>query len=705
MDSVSGFVRDHPLVPGSAVAFILFYTFYKRIFPAARPVSSTAIGSAKEGETAPRRNKQHRNILEKPVDEVSTLYELLSRSAKKFADRKAVGWREVEQIIEEVKEMTTVVDGEERKEMKKWNYWQLSHYKWFTFAELFERVDAVGSGLVSNQVGLVPRESKLGIFCNTCPEWITIAHACFQHSIPVVTVYANLGDEGLTHAIQEGSLTHLFCNAELLPALMKVKPKCPSLRYVIYIDKPAAGAVEQVQSSMKALSFQELLDIGKAHPAKHTPPSPRDIAVIMYTSGTTDLPKGVMITHGNLVAALGGAYKAVDVFPNDVYIAYLPLAHVLELIIENFVLLCGLPLGYANPRTLVDSSVRNCKGDLTELKPTLMAGVPAVWERIRKGIIAKVAGASPVTRGLFNAAYKYKAWMIKGGASTPVVDAIVFKKFRAAVGGRVRAILSGGAPISRDTHEFLRCCFGIPVIQGYGLTECCGICTLMDLKDPGYERVGPPVACTEIKLIDVPEMKYFATDKNPRGEVLLRGPNVTLGYYKNEKKTQEDFVNGWFHTGDIGQWNPDGTLSIIDRKKNLVKLSHGEYVALEKLESKYKACKYVENMLVYGDSQKDYVVAVVLPVRAELTAWAKSRGVPSDNFEELCKSREAKSFITKELQDIGKKEGLKSYEQVNAVYLCPQEWTPENDLLTAAQKIKRQPIVNKYKNDIEALYK
>lgn len=709
MEDVTQYVKEHPLIPITSTAFALFFfaSLYKKIFPSLPPTSSVAIGAAKPGESSARRNKAHREILSSPDDSTRTLHDILLRSVKKYGKQNAMGWREIVKTISEDKEMVTKDDdGNEKKEMKKWIYYQLSEYKWISYEEVFERVQALGNGLVSKDIGLIPKKVQFGIFCNTCPQWFLVAHGCFVHSIPVVTVYANLGEEGLVHAIHEGELTHLFCNAELLPLIKKVLPECPTLKCVIFVDKPSSGAIENLQSAkIKCVSYDELLKIGKQNPTEPLPAKSDDIAFIMYTSGTTDLPKGVMMTHANMIGAAGGASRVVEAQKNDLYIAYLPLAHVLELIVENFMLYAGVPIGYANTKTLIDSAVRDCKGDLNELRPTLMAGVPAVWERIRRGAMTKIEHSSIVVRTLFNVAYKYKSFMLRSGSTTPIVDAIVFSKFRAQVGGNVRAILSGGAPISKESHQFLRACFSCPVVQGYGLTECCGLATLQDLKDPGYDKVGPPVPCTEIKLLDVPEMKYFSTDKPfQRGEIVLRGPNVTLGYFKNEKKTNEDFKNGWFYTGDIGQWNADGTLSVIDRKKNLVKLSHGEYVALEKLESKFKQLKFIENMMVYGDSKQEYLVAIVVPVKSDLESWAKSNGV-SGSYDEICKSKEAKKMVLDKLKEISKKEGMKSIETVGNVFLCSEEWTPENDMVTAAQKIKRQPIAKKYEKEIEAMYK
>jgi len=319
--------------------------------------------------------------------------------------------------------------------------------------------------------------------------------------------------------------------------------------------------------------------------------------------------------------------------------------------------------------------------------------------------MAKLENAGSITQKIFQWAYDTKLKRLGTGVSSPLLDKLVFNKFKDQVGGRLRYIVSGGAPISVETHQFLRVCFGIPVCQGYGLTETCGVMTLMAVDDFGNDETGATVPSCEVKLVDVPDMGYNSKDKpNPRGEVAIRGPNVTMGYYNNEKKTKEDFRDGWFFTGDIGRFNSDGTLSIIDRKKNLVKLSHGEYIALEKLESKFKVSKYCENICVYADGFRDYPVALVVPAKTILEDWATKNNIHEPTFEALCSRREAKKLILDSILEIGKKEALKSIELPQKVFLCSFEWTPENECLTAAFKVKRQTIIAKLRSEIDALY-
>jgi len=229
----------------------------------------------------------------------------------------------------------------------------------------------------------------------------------------------------------------------------------------------------------------------------------------------------------------------------------------------------------------------------------------------------------------------------------------------------------------------------------------------MNIHDPGLCRIGPPLPGMQIKLVDVEEMGYSSNDApNPRVEVWLWGPNVaTLGYYKSPQKTAEDFVDGWFKTGDVGQWTSDGALEIFDRVKNLVKLSNGEYIALENLESKFRSSPLIDMICVYADSTQPFVVALVVPVRNRLTEWAHEHGIPeADNFEELCKNRKARDAVLASLVSVGKACKMKSFELPRDVYLCPEEWTPQNGMLTAAMKLKRAPVNARFKREIEEMY-
>jgi len=630
--------------------------------------------------------------------------DLLPKAAKTFADKPCLGYRDLIKIHKEVKEVATKVEGETKMVKKDWFYEERSAYKWLSYKEVDAKVKLIANALL--ELGL-KENSRLGIYCNTRYEWQMIAQACFRTNITVVTVYANLGEEGLAYALEQGELEHLFTSSDLLPMVAKLKDTLPTLSTVIYVDTAKEEVLASFEKSgLKAVHFDELSDIGKSNSHVFTSPAPDDLAVIMYTSGTTGAPKGVMMTHANLIACVAAVSLTIDIKPSDVYLAMLPLAHVLELVVETCLFSFGCALGYGSAKTLTDATVKNCKGDLSELSPTLMAGVPMIWERIRKATLAKLSESSSIVRSIFWTAYKLRGYYLPIPLLQPILNALVFNKFKDQLGGRMRLIVSGGAALSKETHEFVRRCFNIAFLQGYGLTETCGASVLLPPDHPGFLVAGAPLPCVEIKLRDIPDMGYHAADlPHPRGEVCIRGPSVAQGYYKLREQTAEAFgEDGWFATGDVGEWREDGVLAIVDRKKNLVKLAHGEYIALEKMENRYKDSILVENVCAYGDSEREYPIALVIPNRVALTKWAEDNKVPFDSFEHLCESKQAEKHVLAAIVAAARKANLKEIEIVRGVALLHDEWTPDNGLLTAAMKLQRAKIYAKYKDAINQAY-
>jgi long-chain acyl-CoA synthetase len=270
--------------------------------------------------------------------------------------------------------------------------------------------------------------------------------------------------------------------------------------------------------------------------------------------------------------------------PGDGLLTYLPLAHILEFVFENAVLFWGGTMGYGNFRTLSDANVRNCNGDIKEFKPTILVGVPAVWETVKKGIIAKVNAGSFITKNLFWGAMAAKNFLLDNNLpGTAILDGVVFSKVREATGGKLRICFNGGGPISKDTLRFISMAIA-PLISGYGLTETCAMGAVQDPLSWYPEALGDLPGCIEMKLVDFPDAGYFAASTPPQGEIWIRGTSVTSGYLDLESENKEAFSeDGWFKTGDIGEWDPNGQIKIIDRKKNLVKTSNGEYIALEKV--------------------------------------------------------------------------------------------------------------------------
>ena len=303
------------------------------------------------------------------------------------------------------------------------------------------------------------------------PSWQFVAHACASISTTIATAYDTLGESGLQHSLNEPDCVGVFTNADLLPVLAKIIGEVPSLRVVIYDGQPTESVLSKIKGSREGVvvhSLDALRELGRQQPlelAESRTPSSDDVACIMYTSGTTGPPKGVVLKHSNLVAAVGSVIFMVGhhLKPGDTLLAFLPLAHILEYAIELCFLFIGGCCGYGRVKTLTDQSVRNCQGDIKAFRPTIMAGVPAIWELIRKGIVAQVNNAGFIRKSIFNAAMAVKK------ANIPVlkniVDWFVFAKIRQAIGGRLRLGLSGSAALSRETQEFLNLALAT-VVQG-----------------------------------------------------------------------------------------------------------------------------------------------------------------------------------------------------------------------------------------------
>ncbi|XP_059186686.1 long-chain-fatty-acid--CoA ligase 3a [Centropristis striata] len=633
---------------------------------------------------------------------VDTLDKVFEYAARRFPQRDCLGTREV--ISEE---------DERQSNGKVFKKVVLGEYHWISYKEIHTAATQLGSGLAS--LGQRPK-NNIAIFCETRAEWIIAAQACFMHNFPLATLYSTLGGPAIVHGLNETQVTHIITSRELLETRLKaILIEVPRLQHIIVVDDtPTSWPGYPRGISVHNMEAVQKLGVKPENAARERkPPLPSDIAVIMYTSGSTGIPKGVMISHSNIIAGIAGmAARIPNLCEEDTYIGYLPLAHVLELSAELVCVSHGCRIGYSSPQTLADQSTKikkGSKGDTSVLQPTLMAAVPEIMDRIYKNVMAKVEEMSCVQRTLFILAYNYKLEQLAKGYSTPLCDKLVFKKIRSLLGGQIRVLLSGGAPLSAATQRFMNVCFCCPVGQGYGLTETCGAGTICELWDYSTGRVGGPLVCCEIKLKDWAEGGYRSTDKpHPRGEILIGGPNVTMGYYKNEPKLQEDFFvdeNGqrWFCTGDIGEFHEDGCLRIIDRKKDLVKLQAGEYVSLGKVEAMLKNCPLVDNICAYANSDETYVIGFVVPNQKHFLALADQYGIRGP-YEELCNSKVMEELVLKVITEAALPDHLERFEIPRKICLSPDPWTPETGLVTDAFKLKRKELKTRYQDDIERMY-
>ncbi|CAG8442115.1 6583_t:CDS:2 [Dentiscutata heterogama] len=450
------------------------------------------------------------------------------------------------------------------------------------------------------------------------------------------------------------------------------------------------------------LDFIEVERLGQQYPHIHNPPSPDDIACICYTSGTTGVPKGALLTHTNFIGAKNGFNLCWAARQDDVCIFVLVLLYSIDFYLRP-------TIGYFR------GNVLNLIDDMTELKPTIFPSVPRLLTRVHAKLQQNTVFAPGIKGALSRMAVSAKLKNLEDGKgfTHTLWDKLIFSKIKQVIGGRVRLILTGSAPIGPEVLQFLRIAFACDITEGYGQTE--GICAAtMTLKDENAAgHVGGPIPCNEIKLVDVPEMNYFSTDKPfPRGELCYRGPSVFRGYYKDDAKTKETIdKDGWLHSGDIAYINARGSaFCIIDRKKNIFKLSHGEYVAPEKIENAYVNSNLILQIFVHGDSLRNYLVAIVVPDPETFVPWANAlikQNVSlgdEKGLEILVNDKNVKKAFLEHMNEVAKQTKLKGFETVKAIYLSSVPFSVENHILTPTLKLKRHEAQKHFRSIIDKLY-
>ncbi|KAL3273201.1 hypothetical protein HHI36_014657 [Cryptolaemus montrouzieri] len=600
-----------------------------------------------------------------------TLYESFRRGAKESNNGPCLGWR----------------DSYNRP------------YQWMTYNEALLRAKNFGSGLVS--LGLAPNPSSIvGIYSVNCPEWILTEQAVYCYSMVLVPLYDTLGPDACAFIIKQVEMSVVICEDDhKCNAVLDRSPRCLKTMIVCRDVRPATKTRAK-NRGIEIIKFTDIEARGAKTDNPLVPPLPTDLCTICYTSGTTGNPKGVMLTHENVIASVSavllqmGEYKPKS---SDCMISFLPLAHMLERCCENAMYMVGASVGFYM------GDIRRLSDDMKMLKPTVTPAVPRLLNRIYDKVMADING-SFLKKFIFNMALSAKEGELKRSIvrTNSFWDMLVFKKVQEGMGGNLRLMLVGSAPLAENVLTFIRCALGCVVVEGYGQTECCAPITLSIQGDHMPGHVGPPVACCCVKLVDVPEMEYWAD--NNQGEVCVKGTNVFKGYYKDPEKTAETIDEmGWHHTGDVGMWQANGTLKIIDRKKHIFKLSQGEYIVPEKIENVYIRSQYVQQVFVHGESLKSCIVAIVVPDVDVIKCWAQENSIPG-TFSVLCNNSEIKQLIFDDMIVWGKEAGLKSFEQVKDIYLHPDPFSVQNGLLTPTMKSKRPQLKAYFKPQIEDMY-
>ncbi|KAL7645171.1 UNVERIFIED_CONTAM: hypothetical protein RMT77_003549 [Armadillidium vulgare] len=654
------------------------------------------VKSTKDGKPYPL-NSRLRPLF-KSAD-VTTVGAALDYGANKYGNKPFMGTRRLI-AREKVKE-----DGKILEKL------HLGEYRWLTYKEVKDTSDKIGWAIRS--LGIKPLD-RIAILAETRAEWFMTAMGCLKQRMTVCTLYTTLSDEALVHAINETEVRLVVTSYDLFQRLKKILSFCPLVNIIIVLeDQLDSVSLDGIPINIKVIMFSDLTK--QDYPTQGNPvPSPNDTAIIMYTSGSTGTPKGVELNHTNILESVIAYSVQMNVGPDDRYLAFLPLAHIMELATEVALVSLGITMLYSSPHTLTDSSAKileGTTGDAKIARPTLMNAVPLVLDRVIKSIFSAVEKQGFIKSLIFSSIVKFKPWLDYVPFAGAILDYLIFNKVKEELGGQVKRMVIGGAPVPPQTHSLMRTIFGCSVQVGYGSTETASCTTGMDEDDVTTGEVGAPNLGVILKLQSWEEGGYLTTDlPYPRGEIIAGGPCVAKGYFKQTQETVGAFFEEdgqrWFRTGDIGELDDKGVLKIIDRKKDLVKLKHGEYVSLGNAEAKLKTLPIVDNICVFADPMQDKTVAVIVPTTEKLLHVSKLVGVEDEGvtIDELCSDVKVKEAILKELQSHGRKHGLTRWEIPAALHLTPDPWTPDTGLVTAALKLRRKQLGQHYQIMVREMY-
>ncbi|EFJ51001.1 hypothetical protein VOLCADRAFT_40665, partial [Volvox carteri f. nagariensis] len=569
-----------------------------------------------------------------------------------------------------------------------------------SYDETERQVELLSAGLAA-AAGLRAGE-RVAVYAANCPEWMLVLQACNRMNYVCVPVYDTLGRDAVQYVVNHSGRTCSSSSSGTIAAI--ASSASHEANSVAVTDGEVKDAM---RPRVRCTTYTELLELGMRAGAvpPPQPPRPRDLTTIMYTSGTTGEPKGVQLPHSAVVATIASLAAALEhyneqVRPGDSMLSYLPLAHIFDRVSEETCLAAGGCIGYWS------GDVTRVGEDAVAFKPTVFIGVPRVYDKFFETVQERLAQVHWLRRSIFQAMYDRKLAVLRGGArpDAATLRLIVFGRVRRGLGGRLRLVVSGGAPLSYRVEEFLRVTLGCPVSQGYGLTETCAASFLQNPYDCAQAgSVGPPLLCTEFRLRSVPDMGYLAEgggemSQMPAGELLLRGPQLFTGMYEEEEEVHDPRRGRWFCTGDIATLRPDGSLEIVDRIKNMFKLSQGEYISPEHLEAVYGEAPVVEQIWVYGDSRKPFLVAVVVPKLREVLPLAGKMEIIAPGAPAAAAAAAAAA------KAIGRVNHLRGFEIVRAVHLVPEPFSPDNGLMTATLKLRRPMLLRRYRREVDEMY-
>ena len=557
-----------------------------------------------------------------------------------------------------------------------------------TYREAGDIVENLASGLAS--LG-VQKGDKIAIISTNSSRWAFADYAITGLGAVTVTVYPTLTTPHMKYIFDDSETHYAFVgNKEQLDKTKSLIQECEHMKGYVLMD-------DSDDDTDKVFGFSSLIERGKAYKessdfdfkAIASTINPDDLLTLIYTSGTTGNPKGAMLSHNNLIANIKSGKKSIHIDESDVFLSFLPLSHVFERMVGHF---SGLTSG---GRVYYAESIDTVADNMGEIKPTIMASVPRLYEKMYAKIIDKVSNDPPLRQKIFWWAISVgkeampnicknsrpSGWL---GFKFGLAEKLVFSKIKERVGGRLRFFVSGGAPLSQEIAEFFAAA-NIIILEGYELTETSPVITNNRLEDVKFGTVGKPIDGVEVKIAE-------------DGEIICRGENVMLGYYNNEAATREVIdENGWFHTGDIGEFDEDGFLRITDRKKNIIVTSGGKNIAPAPMEIALIASKYIEQVVVLGD-RRNFVSALIVVAQETLSEWANEQGIDGEIIQDERTDKLFENEVSKAMA------GFAHYETVKKFKLVADEWSVESGELTPTLKVKRKVVEKKYADLIDSIY-
>ncbi len=642
-------------------------------------MTTTTVPSVTPAAAAPRLMEAQGEPISLPDElRADNLVALVHKSVERYPDKEALRWK-----LPKTRRQTGGLPQEEETAV-----WTSTTYR-----QTWDWITQVAMGL--KHTGIRDGD-RVCIMSRTRPAWLAADLGAMSLGAVTCPIYPSVEPNQAAFVINNVGAKLVFVeNLQQAAKIEQVRGECPTLEHVVVIE-------DRGRLPEGAISFGDIFDLATVDPGEIREWTEawkgfgRDrVATIVHTSGTTANPKGVVLTHGNILHNYEAGIQAVDFTEHDTFLSFLPLSHMTERAAGQIVPLGrGCTIAYAEP------AIERLAANMAEVRPTVMVAVPRLYERLYARVISTVEAAPPLRQRIFYWAQRLGArhyqnhldghqngiWL---KVQMKLADRLVFHKIRARTGGRVRYFVSGGAPLSREVGEFFYA-MGMLILEGYGLTETAPLLTINRPGDFKFGTVGKPIAETQIRIDPT------------NGEVLARGPQVMKGYHNQPEETAAVIdADGWFHTGDIGELDPEGRILITDRLKNIIVLGNGKNVAPAPMEIAMLTSKYIAQTVVLGDNQP-YTGALIAPDFEQLAAWAAANGIAEMPPEQLVAEKAVHKLIDSEVK--AKLEGFAIWERPRRVALLPRLLSEEEGELTPSLKVKTRVVVKQWSDKVAQLF-